>query len=220
VSHDLRAPLRHIVGFVSLLQENAGPSLSGKNMGYLTTISESAKRMGMLIDDLLALSRVGHSEMHKVDFGLAALLRETLDDFQAEIQQRKISCEIQALPVVWGDRALFRLVLVNLISNAVKFTAARADPKIEIGSAPARDGENVFFVRDNGAGFDPKYSGKLFGIFQRLHNQSEFEGTGIGLANVQRIVHRHGGRVWAEGAVNKGATFYFSIPNAPRTESQ
>jgi PAS domain S-box-containing protein len=219
VSHDLRAPLRHVMGFVNLLRNDAGPSLSEKNLRYLATISESAKRMGMLIDDLLAFSRVGHSDMQKVHFSLDTLVRETLDDFQAEIQQRKISCEIYALPVVWADRSLFRLVLVNLISNAVKFTAMRAAPRIEIGRGPANDGETVFFIRDNGAGFDPKYTDKLFGIFQRLHSQTEFEGTGIGLANVQRIVHRHGGRVWAEGAVNGGATFYVSIPKRDQTGS-
>jgi PAS domain S-box-containing protein len=215
VSHDLRAPLRHVMGFVNLLRESAGPSLSEKNVRYLTTISESAKRMGVLIDDLLAFSRVGHSEMKKVEFALDELVRETLGEFRAETRQREISCEIQALPIVWADRALLRQVLLNLISNAVKFTAARHDARIEIGSHPATDGESVIFIRDNGAGFDPKYAGKLFGVFQRLHSQTEFEGTGIGLANVQRIVHRHGGRVWAEGAVGAGATFYFSIPKQP-----
>jgi PAS domain S-box-containing protein len=215
VSHDLRAPLRHVMGFVNLLRESAGPSLSEKNVRYLTTISESAKRMGVLIDDLLAFSRIGYSSMHKVEFALDELVRETLGEFRVETQQRKISCEIQALPLVWADRALLRQVLFNLISNAVKFTAARHDARIKIGSDPGTDGESVIFIRDNGAGFDPKYAGKLFGVFQRLHSQTEFEGTGIGLANVQRIVHRHGGRVWAEGAVGAGATFYFSIPKQP-----
>jgi PAS domain S-box-containing protein len=212
VSHDLRAPLRHVMGFVNLLRDDAGPSLSAKTLSYLTTISESAKRMGILIDDLLAFSRVSHSEIHKVAFGLDELVRETFGDFRAVTQHRKILCEIQDLPVVWADRALLRLVLVNLISNAVKFTAVRAEAKIEIGNGPASDDENVIFIRDNGVGFDPKYTDKLFGVFQRLHSQTEFEGTGIGLANVQRIIHRHGGRTWAEGVVDTGATFYFSIP--------
>jgi PAS domain S-box-containing protein len=219
VSHDLRAPLRHVMGFVDLLRKDAGPSLSGNNLRYLTTISESAKRMGILIDDLLAFARAGQSEMHKTNFDLDVLVRETLGDFHAEIQERKISCEVQALPVVWADRALLRQVLVNLISNAVKFTSKRADPRIEIGRGPAGDGENVTFIRDNGAGFDPKYTDKLFGVFQRLHSLREFEGTGIGLANVQRIIHRHGGRTWAEGAVDVGATFYFSIPEQARDGS-
>ena len=212
VSHDLRAPLRHVVGFVELLQQDAGPSLSEKSLRHLTTISESAKRMGDLIDDLLAFSRVGRSEMQKTEVNLDELVRETLGDFQAETKERNIAWTIHPLPAVRADRALLRMVLVNLISNAVKFTGARAEAKIEIGCAPDGNGETVIFIRDNGAGFDPKYAGKLFGVFQRLHSQDEFEGTGIGLANVQRIIHRHGGRAWAEGVVDGGATFYFSIP--------
>jgi len=230
VSHDLRAPLRHVMGFVNLLQQDAGPLLSGKNSKHLTTISQSAKRMGDLIDDLLDFSRVGRAEMQKANINLDELVRQTLGDFEAETKARNIVWEIHPLPAVWADRALLRLVLVNLISNAVKFTGHRNEAKIEIGemkvehpasgaashttpSAPpdARPA-TVIFVRDNGAGFDPKYVHKLFGVFQRLHNQSEFEGTGIGLANVQRIIHRHGGRVWAEGVVDGGANFFFSIP--------
>ena len=168
--------------------------------------------MGNLIDDLLAFSRIGHAEMQKTEVNLEQLVRETLGDFQAETKARKIAWKIHPLPAVRGDRALLRMVLVNLISNAVKFTGARAEAKIEIGSVPGGNGETVIFIRDNGAGFDPRYTGKLFGVFQRLHSQDEFEGTGIGLANVQRIIHRHGGRVWAEGVVDGGATFYFSIP--------
>jgi PAS domain S-box-containing protein len=225
VSHDLRAPLRHIMGFVNLLEQDAGPALSEKKSRYLTTISESAKRMGVLIDDLLTFSRVGKSAMQKTNVDLAALVAETLGDFAAETKSRKILWQIHPLPSVWADRALLRLVLVNLISNAVKFTGHRAEANIEIGwlervesrelkaeSATASPA-TVIFVRDNGAGFDPQYADKLFGVFQRLHSTQEFEGTGIGLANVQRIIHRHGGRVWAEGRVDGGATFYFSLPN-------
>ena len=212
VSHDLRAPLRHVLGFVELLQKDAGPSLSEKNLRHLTTISQSAKRMGNLIDDLLVFSRIGQSEMQKKEVNLDQLVRETLGDFQAETKERNIVWKIHPLPPVQADRALLRMVLVNLISNAVKFTGARAEARIEIGCAPSGDGETVIFIRDNGAGFDPRYAGKLFGVFQRLHSHDEFEGTGIGLANVQRIIHRHGGRAWAEGAVDGGATFYFSIP--------
>ena len=212
VSHDLRAPLRHVLGFVDLLQQDAGPSLSEKNLRHLTTISQAAKRMGNLIDDLLAFSRVGRAELQKTDVNLDQLVQETLGDFQAETKERNIVWEIHPLPPVRADRALLRMVLVNLISNAVKFTGARAEAKIEIGCAPNGNGETVIFIRDNGAGFDPKYTEKLFGVFQRLHSQDEFEGTGIGLANVQRIIHRHGGRTWAEGVVDGGATFYFSIP--------
>jgi PAS domain S-box-containing protein len=215
VSHDLRAPLRHVLGFAELLQKDAGPSLSGKSLCHLTTISQAAKRMGSLIDDLLALSHVGRAELHKAQVNLDELVLETLGDFQVESKERNIVWEIHPLPAVYADRALLRLVLVNLISNAVKFTGTRAEAKIEIGCAPEGDGETVIFIRDNGAGFDPQYAGKLFGAFQRLHTQQQFEGTGIGLANVQRIIHRHGGRAWAEGVVDRGATFYFSIPKQP-----
>ena len=212
VSHDLRAPLRHVLGFVDLLQKDAGPSLSEKCLRHLTTISQSAKRMGDLIDDLLAFSRIGQSEMQKTEVHLDKLVRKILGDFQAETKGRNIVWQVHPLPSVRADRDLLRMVLVNLISNAVKFTGHRAEAKIEIGCAPNGNGETVIFIRDNGAGFDPKYTGKLFGVFQRLHNQNEFEGTGIGLANVQRIIHRHDGRAWAEGVVDGGATFYFSIP--------
>jgi len=244
VSHDLRAPLRHVMGFVGMLQKDAGPALSEKSLRYLATISESAKRMGDLIDELLAFSRVGRAVVQKVDVNLDELVRETLGDFQAETKGRNIVWKIHRLPVVRADRALLHLVLVNLISNAVKFTGTRAQAEIEIGCVPAGvaeanaadeqtqpgtmpaqqpmphttarrrpgdDGETVIFIRDNGAGFDPLYAGKLFGVFQRLHSNDEFEGTGIGLANVQRIIQRHGGRTWAEGVVDGGATFYFSI---------
>ena len=216
VSHDLRAPLRHVQGFVKLLEIEAGPALGGKSLEYLTTISQAAKRMGNLIDDLLAFSRIGRAEMQTTEVNLDELVRETLADFQAETQARNIALDIHPLPAVQADRALLRQVLVNLISNAVKFTGTRAEARIEIGSVPGGTGETVIFVRDNGAGFDPQYTDKLFGVFQRLHSQDEFAGTGIGLANVQRIIHRHGGRVWAEGVLDGGATFYFSIPNQNR----
>jgi signal transduction histidine kinase len=165
-----------------------------------------------MIDDLLAFSRLGHSELHKTEIQLDPLVREALGDFRADTKERNIVWEIRPLPAVWADRALLRLVLVNLVSNAVKFTGERAEARIEIGCAPGGDGETVIFIRDNGAGFDPHYAGSLFGVFQRLHPQDQFAGTGIGLANVQRIIHRHGGRTWAQGEVDIGATFYFSIP--------
>jgi light-regulated signal transduction histidine kinase (bacteriophytochrome) len=212
VSHDLRAPLRHILGFVDLLKKSIGPSLAKEDLVHLETIAEAAKRMGTLIDDLLTFSRFGQASLHKTDVNLNDLVRETLKDFQDEITGRKIAWDIHPLSPVWADRSLLRMVLTNLISNAVKFTAARPEAKIEIGSAPNEKGETVTFIRDNGAGFNPKYTEKLFGVFQRLHGHDEFEGTGIGLANVQRIIHRHGGRAWGEGVVNGGATFYFSIP--------
>jgi PAS domain S-box-containing protein len=212
VSHDLRAPLRHVLGFVGLLQKGAGPSLSEENLGRLTMISQAAKRMGNLIDDLLSFSRVGRAELQKTEVNLDKLAQETLRDFQVETKERKIIWKIHPLPSVRADRALLRMALGNLISNAVKFTGPRAEAKIEIGCAPSGNGETVIFIRDNGAGFNPEYTEKLFGVFQRLHSHDEFEGTGIGLANVQRIIHRHGGRAWAEGVVDGGATFYFSIP--------
>ncbi|HEV3271648.1 MAG TPA: PAS domain S-box protein [Candidatus Methylacidiphilales bacterium] len=213
VSHDLRAPLRHVLGFVEMLQKGAGPSLSEKNLGHLTTISRAAKRMGNLIDDLLAFSRVGRADLQKTNVDLDQLVRETMKDFQTETKERNIAWEIHPLPHVRADPALLQMVLVNLLSNAVKFTGNRAEAKIEIGSVPDKNGKAAIFIRDNGAGFNLKYAEKLFGVFQRLHSHDEFEGTGIGLANVQRIITRHGGRVWAEGVVDGGATFYFSIPN-------
>jgi signal transduction histidine kinase len=213
VSHDLRAPLRHVLGFAAMLQKDAGPSLSEKNLRLLATISQSANRMAALIDDLLAFSRLGRAELQKAEIDLDRLAHEVVNDFVAEIKPRIISWEIQSLPAVRADRALLRMVLVNFISNAVKFTGKRAAPKIEIGCAPGGVNETVIFVRDNGAGFDPNYGQKLFGVFQRLHSQDEFEGTGIGLANIRRIIQRHGGRTWAEGVVGAGATFYFSLPH-------
>jgi light-regulated signal transduction histidine kinase (bacteriophytochrome) len=212
VSHDLRAPLRHVVGFVEMLQKNAGPSLSEANLELLTTISGAAKRMGILIDDLLAFSRVGRAELQKTNVNVDELIKETLTNLEVDTKDRNIVWNIHALPHVQADRSLLRMVLVNLISNAVKFTSGRPVAQIEIGSAPNENGQTAIFVRDNGAGFNPKYTKKLFGVFQRLHSHDEFEGTGIGLANVQRIIHRHGGEAWAEGVVDGGATFYFSIP--------
>jgi PAS domain S-box-containing protein len=212
VSHDLRAPLRHVIGFVELLKKGIKSPLSAENVFHLTTISDAAKRMGNLIDDLLEFSQVGRAELRKTEVNLDQLVQETVKAVQLDAKERNIIWDIHPLPPVWGDRALLRMVLVNLISNAVKFTGARAEAKIEIGCAPNGNSETVIFIRDNGAGFNPKYAEKLFGVFQRLHSQDEFEGTGIGLANVQRIIHRHGGRTWADGVVEGGATFYFSIP--------
>jgi PAS domain S-box-containing protein len=212
VSHDLRAPLRHLAGFVELLRQEAGPALSDKGRRHMQTISQSAMRMGELIDDLLAFSRLGRTPLQKTEVDLNPLIQEVLGDFHLETQERKIAWSIQPLPAVRADRALLRIVLVNLIFNAVKFTGGRAEARIEIGSVAAAGDEMVIFIRDNGAGFDPRYVGKLYGVFQRLHSDREFPGTGIGLANVQRIIQRHGGRTWAEGAVDAGATFYFSLP--------
>jgi len=211
VSHDLRAPLRHISGFVELLQKETWEHMDEKNRRYLTTIAGSARRMGLLIDDLLAFSRIGRSEMVMRTVNTEKLVRQALRELGPEISGREIVWEIASLPEVYGDPSLLKLVLVNLIANAVKFTGTREKAVIEIGCTQ-KDAEHVFFIKDNGVGFDMKYSDKLFGVFQRLHRSEEFEGTGIGLANVRRIISRHGGRTWAEGALDKGATFYFTFP--------
>ncbi|QXE90934.1 PAS domain S-box protein [Geomonas subterranea] len=212
VSHDLRAPLRHIIGFVDLLNSKAGTGLDEKSRHYLDVIGGAAKKMGLLIDDLLAFSRMGRSEMMKGWVDLALLVREIVADLQADLQDREVEWEIGQLPVVLGDAAMLRQVLINLIGNAVKFTRSRAVARIAIG-AVRQENEQEIFVRDNGVGFDEAYANKLFGLFQRLHANEEFEGTGVGLAIVQRIVLRHGGRVWAEGGVGTGACFWFSLPN-------
>jgi signal transduction histidine kinase len=211
VSHDLRAPLRHLAGFSELLQKNSAQALDDKGKRYVGVILESAKRMGTLIDDLLAFSRIGRAETNKRTINLGQLVEEALADVRRDVGDRKIVWTVGKMPVGYGDRAMLRLALVNLIANAVKFTRTRTPAEIEIGQMPATDDQVVIFVRDNGVGFDMKYVGKLFGVFQRLHSAETFEGTGIGLATVQRIAHRHGGRAWGEGSLNQGATFYLSI---------
>jgi len=211
VSHDLRAPLRHIDGFADLLAKHAGSGLDDKGRRYLKTISESAKRMGALIDDLLVFSRIGRAEMHHRKVDLSALAEEVILELRVETQGRNVVWNRQGLPVVDADPALLRQVLVNLFSNAVKYTRPRDPAVIEVGYVPSPN-ENTIYVRDNGVGFDMTYVSKLFGVFQRLHRNDEFEGTGIGLANVHRIIARHGGRTWAEGQPGEGATFYFSLP--------
>ena len=214
VSHDLRAPLRHIDGYAALLSKSAGEALSDKARRYLQTISDSAKQMGQLIDDLLVFSRMGRQDMLRTTVNLDQLVKTVLHDLRLDLQGRTISWTMHPLPNVSGDPVMLRQVFLNLISNALKFTATRPETKIEIGAVRRNSGEAEVFVRDNGVGFDMQYVNKLFGVFQRLHRNDEFEGTGIGLANVRRIIHRHGGRTWAEGAPNQGATFYFSLPLA------
>lgn len=212
VSHDLRAPLRHIDGYAALLSKTAGEALNDKARRYLQTISDSAKQMGQLIDDLLVFSRMGRQEMLHSTVNLNQLIRSVIHDLRLDLQGTTISWTIGSLPEVPGDPAMLRQVFMNLLSNAVKFTATRPKPRIEIGATRDTPGEVTIFVRDNGVGFDMQYVNKLFGVFQRLHRNDEFEGTGIGLANVRRIIHRHGGRTWAEGAIDQGATFYLSLP--------
>ncbi len=219
ISHDLRAPLRHMTGFAELLHKNAASVLNEKNRRYLTMIMESAKRMGNLIDDLLAFSRIGRAEAHKAPVNLDQLLQDVLTEVRRDAEGRRIIWRIGALPAWYGDRSMLRLALVNLVSNAVKFTRTRPEAEIDIGCLEDRRDQIVLFIRDNGVGFDMKYVNKLFGVFQRLHPPEAFEGTGIGLATVQRIVHRHGGRVWAEGLVDRGATFYFALSRSQESES-
>ena len=214
VSHDLRAPLRHVMGFAELLQNHMKETIDDTGRRYLQTITSAAGRMGRLIDDLLAFSRIGRSQLasHRVNLGEVA--REARDEIisQNGVGGRTIQWQVKELPVVKGDPAMLRQVMVNLLSNAVKYTAPRAPAHIEVGHTVNKD-EVVVYVRDNGVGFDMQYADKLFGVFQRLHRADEFEGTGVGLANVGRIIRRHGGRVWADAQVDKGATFYFSLPN-------
>jgi signal transduction histidine kinase len=212
VSHDLRAPIRHVVGYAELLQRNAASALDETSHRYMMTILESAKRMGTLIDDLLAFSRIGRAETRATAVNLDLLVKEALGEVQQDTNGRNIAWQVSALPDLYGDRPMLRLALVNLISNAVKFTRTRPRAQIEIGCLEKNEEEVVVFIRDNGVGFDMKYVDKLFGVFRRLHSTQAFEGTGIGLATVQRIIHRHGGRVWAEGLVDRGATFFLAFP--------
>jgi light-regulated signal transduction histidine kinase (bacteriophytochrome) len=212
VSHDLRAPLRHVASFANLLREHVAASLDEAGENYLRRIVEAANGMGRLIDGLLIFSRLGRAEMSREPVNLKQLTEEALQELQPEVEGREIVWSIGELPVVEGNREMLRTVVVNLLSNAIKFTRPSRPAQIEVGCHGAREGEAVCFVRDNGVGFDMRYAGKLFGVFQRLHRARDFEGTGIGLANVQRIILRHLGRVWAEGEVGRGATFYFSLP--------
>ncbi len=211
VSHDLRSPLRHIDGFSELLQKTASERLDEKGRRYLSIISDSVKKMGTLIDELLVFSRMGRTEMRSSHVNMEVLVKEALIELQNEVNGRNITWTIGRFPEVVGDPSMLRLVFVNLLSNAIKYTRTRTQPRVEVGHL-SDPNEHVFFVRDNGVGFDERYTDKLFGVFQRLHADTEFEGTGIGLANVRRIVNRHGGRTWAESKIDGGATFFFSLP--------
>lgn len=210
VSHDLRAPLRGIDGFSQALLEDYADKLDATGRDYLERLRAGSRRMAQLIDDMLGLSRITRSELHRETVDLSAMVREIADELRKSRPERCVEFVIAPGIVADGDPKLLRLLLGNLLGNAWKFTGKHAAARIEFGSRE-QEGETVFFVRDNGAGFDPAYAGKLFGAFQRLHSAAEFEGTGIGLATVQRIVHRHGGYISAEGEVEKGAAFFFTL---------
>lgn len=212
VSHDLRAPLRHIEGFADMLSKQIASILDEKSRHQLDNIATAAQQMDSLIDHLLAFSRMDRADIQRTQIALKALVKEVLHQLELQTAGRTIHWKFGQLPVVYADPAMLRQVLFNLISNAVKFTFNRKEACIEIGGQ-ITESETVVFVRDNGVGFNMKYVGKLFGVFQRLHSKEEFEGTGIGLAIVRRLVQRHGGRTWADGALNSGASFYFTLPN-------
>jgi light-regulated signal transduction histidine kinase (bacteriophytochrome) len=211
VSHDLRAPLRHVQGYVDLLARDPDSRLSEKGQRYMKTIGDVGREMGVLIDDLLAFSRMGRAEMVETATNPDLLVQDALRDLEPVLRARNIVWTLHPLPRVQVDPSMLKLVLGNLLGNAVKFSLPRDPARIEIGTAGTEDGRVILFVRDNGVGFDARFAHKLFGVFQRLHRSDQFEGTGIGLANVRRIIARHGGRTWAEGVLDQGATFYFTL---------
>ena len=211
VSHDLRAPLRAIDGFSRVVLEDYTDKLDDEGKRYLNIIRSNTQKMGQLIDDLLMFSRLGRQELRASDIDMGKLAKAVSEELKLAVPERKLQFTINALIPAQGDQAMIRQVFVNLLSNAVKFTRPKENAMIEVGASNEGD-ENVYYVKDNGVGFDMQYVDKLFGVFQRLHSSAEFEGTGVGLAIVQRIIHRHGGRVWGEGKVGEGATFYFSLP--------
>jgi light-regulated signal transduction histidine kinase (bacteriophytochrome) len=210
VSHDLRAPLRHISGFSKILTEEYGSGLAPEAQHHLQRIQEGTRCMGLLVDDLLNLGRVGRHELRLQVTGLNSVASEAIADLRAECAGRQVEWKIGSLPFVECDPALMKQVFQNLLSNALKFTRPRSQAVIEVGQKD-QEGAPVAFVRDNGVGFSMKYADKLFGVFQRLHRPEDFEGTGVGLATVQRIIQKHGGRIWAEAELDKGATFYFTL---------
>ncbi|MCS3810622.1 ATP-binding protein [Xanthomonas sp. 4461] len=224
VSHDLRAPLRHVAGFSDKLARHLGDAADEKSRHYMEVISSSARRMASLIDDLLVYSRLGRSALRLQAVDMQSLVAETraiLDsNVQSENTGHRVDWQIAPLPVLVADENMMRQLWMNLLGNAVKYSAKREVARVEVTYTPMADGGHQFSVRDNGAGFDMEYSGKLFGVFQRLHKASEYAGTGIGLASVRRVLTRHGGRIWAEGVVDEGATFYFELPPALEAPNQ
>ncbi|PWU12867.1 MAG: hypothetical protein C5B50_20665 [Verrucomicrobia bacterium] len=212
VSHDLRAPLRHMLGFAQALQDDCGPSLDDTAKQYLSSIVRAARTMNELVEALLAFARTGQRPLKCTQVDHEPLVRQVIAEMQPDLANRNIEWVIQSLPAAQGDILLLRQVWVNLISNAVKYTRQKKHARIEIGCTRRSSTDWEFFVRDNGAGFDMAHAEKLFGVFQRLHTREEFEGIGMGLANVRRIIERHGGRTWAKAELGSGATFYFSLP--------
>jgi light-regulated signal transduction histidine kinase (bacteriophytochrome) len=210
VSHDLRSPLRAIDGFSRMLEEDYGESLDDEGRRLLGVVRDGARKMAQLIEDLLAFSKFSRKALNPVRVDMQALAGEVAAELTAAAPHARL--ELGRLPEAYGDPALLRQVWVNLLSNAFKYAGRREAPLVEVGSH-GEEGERAYWVRDNGVGFDPRYVEKLFGVFQRLHGEAEFPGTGVGLAIVRRVVMRHGGRVWAEGALERGATFYFSLPD-------
>lgn len=211
VSHDLRAPLRAIDGFSRILLEDHGSKLDGDAPRLLGVIRSNTQNMGRLIDDLLAFSRLGRKQIERSQIDMTEVARNVFAQLDPTSSEPASHFCLEALPSAQGDPAMVRQVFTNLISNALKYSRTNEQQRIQVGGY-SQSGERVYYVKDNGVGFEMDYADKLFGVFQRLHSAEEFEGTGVGLAIVQRIIHRHGGRVWAEGKVNEGATFYFTLP--------
>lgn len=211
VSHDLKVPLRAIDGFSRILEEDYPEELDDEGKRLIDIIRQNTKRMSQLIDDILHLSRAGRQDMVLAKLDLESLFQNAFNELKQSNKGRDIQLDIEPLPAVYGDRALLQQVISNLLANSIKFTATRETTLIEVGFQEGKK-EYIFHIKDNGVGFNMKYSDKLFGLFQRLHGQDEFDGTGVGLSIVQRIIRRHGGDIWAEGKVDEGATFYFSLP--------
>ena len=220
VSHDLRAPLRAIHGFVRILVEEHAQEFQGEARRYLDLVAANARQMGRLVDDLLQFSRMGRQPLNKQRVSAGALVRRALEQLQPALEGRSVELTVGDLPSVDGDPALLQQVFLNLIGNAIKYTKGREPARIEVGARTEPNGDLVHFVKDNGAGFDMQYAHKLFGVFQRLHRAEEYEGTGVGLALVHRIISKHGGRIWADAAVGRGATFFFTLGGAPAWESK
>ena len=213
ISHDLRAPLHTIAGFSQILKEEFSGQLSDEALHYIERLQKGVRQMDSLIKDLLAFSKTGRQELHRLTVQPLALVNEVLEELPEEVKERTITFTLGKLPACNADPHLLKQVFANLLSNAVKFTRNRVPAVIEI-NAQSSDGQTVYFVRDNGVGFNMEYAGRLFGVFQRLHREEEYEGTGVGLAIARRIIHRHGGRIWADADKDKGATFSFTLGSA------